>query len=446
MVLHNAMFLLLGAAVYLAVVGPVATRIDQARGREIALILNSFSTYEPDSTTFDVKQYDLTAGSAADFGLAPEAEAWMRRYSGRIWQREPAAEHAYKYVASTGRFYRVTLPMAFYSELLGSVKQAVFAGMAVVYVLIVLVLELVVLPRFLYQPMGLMLAADAATRAGDRVAEIVDARYIPGDELGQIIRSRNETVTALRQREDELERAKHHLEAQDRLASLGLLSASVAHEMNTPLAVLDGSLEQMLETSAEPRERARLERMRRVAARLRRISASLLDFARERREESGPVALAEVVDEAWRLVEIDEKAARVEYHNEVEPAHRVRANADRLGQVFVNLLQNALHAAPDAGGRIRVASQRTTLDGAPAIAVTVEDNGAGIPPEVLNDLFEAFVSTRLDARGTGLGLTVAEGIVHRHGGTITARNCPGGGARLEVTLPEAGVHPTEKPL
>jgi signal transduction histidine kinase len=69
--------------------------------------------------------------------------------------------------------------------------------------------------------------------------------------------------------------------------------------------------------------------------------------------------------------------------------------------------------------------------------VAVEDNGPGIPPEVLPDIFEAFVTTRLDSRGTGLGLTVAEGIVSQHGGTISAANRPGGGARLEVKLPAA---------
>lgn len=75
------------------------------------------------------------------------------------------------------------------------------------------------------------------------------------------------------------------------------------------------------------------------------------------------------------------------------------------------------------------------------VAVTVEDNGPGIPPEVLPDIFEAFVSTRLDARGTGLGLTVAQGIVHQHGGTITASNRTAGGACLEVWLPARAAEP-----
>ena len=73
----------------------------------------------------------------------------------------------------------------------------------------------------------------------------------------------------------------------------------------------------------------------------------------------------------------------------------------------------------------------------------MEDNGPGIPPDLLPDIFEAFVTTRLDARGTGLGLTIAAGIVDQHGGTIAASNRTGGGARLEVTLPSAG--PEQEP-
>ena len=112
----------------------------------------------------------------------------------------------------------------------------------------------------------------------------------------------------------------------------------------------------------------------------------------------------------------------------------VTGNSDRLVQVFVNLLRNALYAIPPSGN-IAVHSRRLNRNAQPWISIAVEDNGPGIPPDVLPDIFEAFVSTRLDAKGTGLGLTVAEGIVHQHGGTIAASNRAEGGACLEVTLP-----------
>ncbi|MGC4055584.1 MAG: HAMP domain-containing sensor histidine kinase [Paludibaculum sp.] len=192
-----------------------------------------------------------------------------------------------------------------------------------------------------------------------------------------------------------------------------------------------------IETVDDSAAQARLARMIRVTQRLRRISESLLDFARQRRQEMGPVELRPAVDEAWHLVAIDEKAGAVQFINEVQPGLSVTGNADRLNQVFVNLLRNALNAVPVCEGVIRVSSRSGHIDGGPAHSITVDDNGPGIPAEVLPEIFEAFVSTRLDSCGTGLGLTVAEGIVHQHGGTIAASNCKSGGARLEVCLPAA---------
>jgi len=147
-----------------------------------------------------------------------------------------------------------------------------------------------------------------------------------------------------------------------------------------------------------------------------------------------PVPLRHLIDEAWALVAIDNKAAASRFANRVDAGEVVTGNSDRLVQVFVNLLRNALYAIP-CSGEIAVQSKRLTRNAQPWISVSVEDNGPGIAADVLPDIFEAFVSTRLDAKGTGLGLTVAEGIVHQHGGTITASNRAEGGACLEVTLP-----------
>ena len=350
-----------------------------------------------------------------------------------MW-RSPG-EHIYKLIPGTQRYYRLTLPVRFYEGVVAGVQMALFAALGVLYVLAVLVLELFIMPRYVYQPLRLLLEADAATRRGDRRAEIIGEAFIPGDEIGMILRSHNDTVRALRRREDELEHAKRNLEAQDRLVSLGMLSASVAHEMNTPLAVLHGSIEKLLEKSCDQAMRSRLERMKRVTDRLRRISASLLDFARLRRETMEPLELRPLLDEAWHLVAIDEKAGEVSLRTDVGQDARVCGNAGRLVQVFVNLLRNALIAVPAGSGEITVRAEPAALDGKPAVRVTVEDNGPGIPPEILPEVFDAFVSDRLDAQGTGLGLTVAQGIVHQHGGEIRAYNREQGGAALEIILP-----------
>ncbi len=458
MVLHNLFFLILTLAVYFSLIPLVEERLAATRTREVTLIWNTFSTLTPESGEEELRAYELRSGTGAEFGLPDGAQMWMVKYPGRIWQRDARSDTIYKLVqGSEARFYRLTLPLDFYDGILASIKVAMFAVLGVCYILAVLLLELVIMPKHVYQPIRLFLEADAATRHGDREAEIVPEALIPGDEIGQIMRSRNDTVEALRMQEDvleealrrlestakdlrakneQLETAKRNLEAQDRLASLGLLSAGVAHEMNTPLAVLHGSIEKLIETVRDGGAQARLQRMVRVTERLRKISAGLLDFARVRTRETAAVAVRPLIDEAWQLVAIDEKASEIAFENEVDGTAAVVANADRLVQVFVNLLRNALNAAP-AGGQVRVTAVDSSLGERKAIGIRVEDNGPGIPPDVLPDIFEAFVSTRLDDRGTGLGLTVAEGIVHQHGGTITASNCAPGGARLEVTLPTA---------
>jgi len=319
-----------------------------------------------------------------------------------------------------------------YKDAVARAKIVLFLVLGSIYVLAVLLLESAIMPLYVYSPLRKMLEADRATQSGDRERELIAPEDILGDEIGQIMRSRNATVETLRRQEDELEAALRRLEEQDRLVSLGLLSASVAHELNTPLAVLNGSIEKLMETTEDPHTLERLQRMQRVAQRLQRISESLVDFAKVRKQQMEPLAVRPLIDEAWGLVAIDEKASAVEFVNNVRAEDRVIGNSDRLVQVFVNLLRNALIAI-EQSGRIEVRSRRNLR----WVMIAVEDNGRGIPADVLPDIFDAFVTTRLDARGTGLGLTVAEGIVTQHGGTISASNRAEGGACLEVTLPAA---------
>ena len=323
---------------------------------------------------------------------------------------------------------------ALYSYLPGQAKTNLFVVLGAIYVLAVLVLETTIMPLYVYRPLRLMLNADQATQHGEREEELIDESLIPADEIGQIMKSRNATVMELRKREEELEGALRKLEAQDRLVSLGLLSASVAHELNTPLSVLQGSIEKLTETTRDSAALDRLARMLRVTQRIRKISESLVDFARVRKHYLEPVPLRHLIEDAWSLVAIDAKAARVRFSSDVATDAVVTGNADRLIQVFVNLLRNALDAVRPSGN-IAVHCRRLSRNSQTWISVAVEDDGPGIPPDVLPDIFEAFVSSRLDAKGTGLGLTIAEGIVHQHGGTISASNRPQGGARLEVTLP-----------
>jgi signal transduction histidine kinase len=335
------------------------------------------------------------------------------------------------------------------------------AVLFVVYVLAVAALEFLVMPRYVYSPILAIMHADEASRHGNVDEEMVPREDIPGDEIGQIMRSRNATVAQLRKNESELvqtlarledvnqdltrknhllEAAKRTISDQDRLASLGMLIAGVAHEINTPLAVLHGSVEKLMETVPDSHAQDRLERMLRVTKRLQKMSISLLDFARSRPLDVAQVDLRAVVEESWGLVAIDEKSMEVRFEDMVPEGTVVMGDSDKLIQLFVNLLRNALHAIAPGRGRIAVLcslDKQSKQDGKDWTVIRVEDNGPGIPKGTLENVFEAFVTTRLDARGTGLGLTVAEGIVTEHAGTIRAQNRPEGGACLEVRLPAA---------
>jgi signal transduction histidine kinase len=436
MVLHNVFFLVLTTAVYLALIPPFEDRVARAKLIEVSLVTQMFAEDRPGLKLPHMASYDLREGSAEQVQVPSEVKSWLDAHPGDVWQNASVSDYLFRKDPRTGIYRRITLPNTVYDAVVQRAKTTLFIVLGMIYALAVIVLEVLIMPRYVYQPLRLMLDADRATHTGDRQNELIPDDLIPRDEIGQIMRSRNATVTELRHHEDELAAALSHLEAQDRLASLGLLSASVAHEMNTPLAVLHGSVEKLIETVAESHAQDRLQRMLRVTGRLRKLSESLVDFARVRKREMEHVALRPLMDEAWSLVAIDEKASEVRFSNLAGDRDVVVGNPDRLIQVFVNLLRNALDAVSE-NGEIAVTTRACMRDGKAWLAIMVDDDGRGIPADVLPEIFDAFVSSRLDSRGTGLGLTVAEGIIEQHGGTITASNRPGGGARLEVTLRSA---------
>ena len=334
------------------------------------------------------------------------------------------------------------------------------AALFAVYGLIALTLELVILPRQVYLPIERLRRADAAIQMGDRGEELIPELEIPKDELGEVMRTRNQSILKLRDQErrlnsalaqveiiaSELKRKNHLLETarrnladQDRLASLGIMSAGIAHELNTPLTVLKGTVERLIEDrgSVSP---AQLALMGRVVARLERLGESLLDFARVRPPAQHDVDLRAVIEEAWTLVSIDREARAATIEIEVAPKLGLVGDPDRLTQVMVNLLRNAVDAA-GTGAHVSVHASMTRREGGDWVAITVADNGPGIDPEFFPRLFEPFVTTRLDSRGTGLGLAVAEGIVREHGGVMVAQNkaAPHRGAVFEVLLPMGGI-------
>ena len=456
-VLHNLFFLVLTGAVYFLLIPRIEDRTARDLERETALLREIFAQGGPRTPAGEPDFYEQSQGTAAALAIPPPVLAWLDDNPGSVWEQPEASDFLYRKDPAPGLYSRLTIPPDVYDRLVSQARNDLFLILGAVYLLSVVALELIIMPRYVYRPIRLTLEADEASQRGDRKNELINSHLIPGDEIGDIMRSRNTTVSKLRsqeahlaqalqrleelasdlrQKNDMLEAAKHTMASQDRLVSLGLLSASVAHELNTPLTVLHGSIEKLLETVHDPAAQQRLARLQRVADRLHTISLSLLDFSRQRTDKMEPVALRPLVAEAWELVAIDDKASCVTFSHQVAAEHRVAGNHDRLMQVFVNLLRNAIYAIESSGEVVVCSQEEAAADGS-WVTISVEDDGLGIPESVLPNIFEAFVTSRLDSRGTGLGLTVAEGIIHQHGGSLTASNRPEGGARLLIRLPAA---------
>lgn len=282
------------------------------------------------------------------------------------------------------------------------------------------------------------------------------------DELGALASSFNAMTAALAraqgelsalvgtleqrvaERTRELEAAQARLIQSEKLASLGQLAASIAHEINNPLTgVLTYARLLTRRIRAEmPEGEARRSALRQLALveretdRCCAIVRNLLQFARQREPKIEPVDVRAVLEEALSLLSNRLAIQGIELGRDLAPVPEVPADAGQLRQVFVNILLNACEAM-GAGGRLTVTAR---ADGAgEGVAVAIADTGPGIAPDHLPRIFDPFFSTK--EKGTGLGLSVAYGIVQRHGGRIEVQSRPGEGTTMTVWLPRAGPPP-----
>jgi len=218
----------------------------------------------------------------------------------------------------------------------------------------------------------------------------------------------------------------------DKLSSIGLLAAGVAHEVNTPLAVISNYAQMLAKQVAEDDQKSRmLDKIAKSTFRASEIVNGLLNFSRTSSTEFGEVNLNRVIQETISLVEHQLKKADVEVRTSLDATlGTIQGNAGKLQQVFLNLFLNARDAM-EGGGVLEV---RTTPGDGGAL-VDVSDTGHGIAPEYLNRIYDPFFTTKAARKGTGLGLSVTYGIIQEHAGSIEAFSRPGGGTRFHIELP-----------
>lgn len=487
-VLHTTFWLLLAGVLLLTLQRAMSGVLREAEGQRALSVLRASEDELARLKTPELEEaldrmrlrhgeaWRWRVGSASEVGLTTPDAARLVELGERGTLVESsangpsAAMRVSERGATSERFVVLATPSTSLREEVTRLYVFTIASLLVVYGLVVLALELLVLPKGVYMPIRRLLRADEAVQLGRSELEIIPEQEIPGDELGSIMRSRNDTVTRLRTQERQttaalmrveeiagdlkrknelLEAAQRNLADADRLAALGVLSAGIAHELNTPLAVVKGLAEKVQRgsTAGTGLNAAEAALLVRVVGRLERLSDSLLDYARVRPPRVALTRIAGVVDEAVTLVKLDREASAISIRNEISPELLVSCDADRMTQVFVNLLRNSVDALGGVkrAGVIRIRAEIMQRETRSFASLKVCDNGPGIAPQVLARMFEPFVTTRLDAKGTGLGLAVAEGIVREHGGVLAAKNRTAHddelgsvGASFEVLLPLEG--------
>jgi signal transduction histidine kinase len=233
----------------------------------------------------------------------------------------------------------------------------------------------------------------------------------------------------------EIRRLETEMGRRERLSSLGNMAAAVAHEVRNPLNAVSMGLQRLRAEfrPAEADEYGRLvDLVQGEVRRLDTIVGEFLSLARPPSLRLEDVRVADLLDEVIALVEAEARGAGIRIERTVATGlPTLRADRDRLKQVLLNLVLNAIQAMP-GGGRLGLEART----GRQAVTLVVADSGAGIPADVLPRVFEPYVTTK--AKGLGLGLAIARQIVEAHGGTVAAESTAGHGSRFTVTLPRAG--------
>ncbi|MBI2560924.1 MAG: HAMP domain-containing protein [candidate division NC10 bacterium] len=348
----------------------------------------------------------------------------------------------------------ITLSLARVDEEIAAItrRTAAFAGTTIVLLAMILA---GIVRRGVVRPVRELVEGTRRVAHGD-LTHRIPVRTV--DEVGVLAASFNRMTEALgkaqaeldalvatleqrvEERTGELREAQAQLIQTEKLASLGKLSASIAHEINNPLSGI-------LTYAAALQQLALVER---ETQRCCSIVRNLLDFARQREPSFQAVDMGAVVTEALSLLENRLAIQNVEVARDLAPVPTVRADFGQLRQAFVNILMNACEAMPK-GGTLRVVAREVSLPGyggrGPLSStgksgpptrfaeIAISDTGSGIPPEHLSKIFDPFFTTK--EKGTGLGLSVVYGIVEKHGGKITVDSRVGQGTTVTVCLPAA---------
>ncbi|MCI0471828.1 MAG: ATP-binding protein [Candidatus Aminicenantes bacterium] len=217
----------------------------------------------------------------------------------------------------------------------------------------------------------------------------------------------------------------------EKMASLGILSAGIAHEVNTPLTGISSYCQFILDNPSDPENIELIFRIQEQVKRANRIIRTLLDFSRQQGEKPEELDLNRIIDKSISLVEHKFKKKNIVLRKEYHFSHLFFGFSTRLQHLFINLLINASDAIEDANGVITIMGRETAEN----LVIKIQDNGKGIEAKDLPKIFDPFFTTKDQGKGTGLGLSISFNIVEEHYGKIAADSAPGKGTVFTITFP-----------
>ncbi|MDQ1334496.1 MAG: Histidine kinase [Thermodesulfobacteriota bacterium] len=274
------------------------------------------------------------------------------------------------------------------------------------------------------------------TRESEAVAQGAFQRITPyGDSKNEI----HHLVSAINRMMEELEKRQEQLIQSRKIASIGTLTAGIAHEINNPVNNISLILESLVEDGDNmdnDERRGLYQEAMDQADRTSEIVKNLLEFSRASHPRVENVDPAEVVEKTGRLLRNEMELHKIQFSTEIQPGlPNVRMDKGGLQQVLLNLFMNAIQAM-ESGGELKVLVRPADTPG--EIRIDIVDNGPGIPSEYINQIFDPFFTTKKEGVGTGLGLSVSYNIIKKNGGRMELESQVGQGARFSIYLPLAG--------
>ncbi len=231
----------------------------------------------------------------------------------------------------------------------------------------------------------------------------------------------------------ERKRLQEQLRRTERIAELGTLASGMAHEIGTPMNVILGRAEYLMDRVTEQPIKKGLQTIITQVERITRVMNQLLSFARRKAPQRVALDLRNVIEDSLEMFRERLAKNQIQAKTEmVDLCPMVLADSDQMSQVFINLVMNAVHAMPDGGVlQVGLAPERNM------VKLTVADTGHGIPHDVIKKIFEPFFTTKEFGQGTGLGLTVVKGIIEEHQGSIAVESEKGKGTTFTIRLPKS---------